>query len=263
MVIFFYIKLDLIFFLLASDQTASCLSAPVRQRSLSPCWSCWRRRCSGFLLSCWPWRALTAADRATRQVCPGGWRPRQIGTGEPSPFCRAGVQRHPPAVTRLKKKEKKKQEPQCTKCLPLTSDSQRQSSLGCNVPRLGSQLRWLMFWRAERKLFLPSPDSPSAAPWLQAEPAAGSRSCQTHQYNTRLQCADSRGVEGVIRKLNRQGSDEEEERKVAMSALNISFACLIIFSFLYLGQPTLRLLPPMHNLLYLLLESQPQLSLKK
>lgn len=47
-----------------------------------------------------------------------------------------------------------------------------------------------MFWQAGRKLFLPSPDSPSAAPWLRAEPAAGSLSCQTHQYSTRLECAD-------------------------------------------------------------------------
>lgn len=106
---------------------------------------------------------------------------------------------------------KKRQKLQCTKCLPLTWDSQRQSSLGCNVPRLGLQLRWLMFWQAARKLFLPSPDSPSAAPWLRAEPAAGSRSCQTHQYNTRLQCAErERG--GVIRKINRKGSDKKEER---------------------------------------------------
>lgn len=35
----------------------------------------------------------------------------------------------------------KKKKPQYTECLPLTSDSRRQSSLGCNVPRLGSQLR--------------------------------------------------------------------------------------------------------------------------
>lgn len=72
-----------------------------------------------------------------------------------------------------------------------------------------------MFWQAGRKLFLPSPDSPSAAPWLRAEPAAGSLSCQTHQYSTRLECADR---------------DREKKKKIKEAGMRAGWGEEVVFS---------------------------------
>lgn len=83
-----------------------------------------------------------------------------------------------------------------------------------------------MFWQAGRKLFLPSPDSPSAAPWLRAEPAAGSLSCQTHQYSTRLECANR---EREKKKIKEAGMSEERGEEVVFSVQLQSGVCFIEF----------------------------------
>lgn len=68
----------------------------------------------------------------------------------------------------------------------LTSDSQRQSCLCCNVLQLGSQPLQLRFGRAERTLYQPWPDSQTAAPWLLAEPAVDYPTYQTRRCSTDL-----------------------------------------------------------------------------
>lgn len=72
----------------------------------------------------------------------------------------------------------------------LTSDFQRRSCLCCNVPQWGLQQLRRTLWQAERKLFRPSPDSQSAAPWLQVTPAADYPIYQTHQCSTPLKKID-------------------------------------------------------------------------